>query len=251
MSKIVNRTLDVFELFAAEKRPLSLSELMKLLEIPVSSCFDVVRALERRGFLYELRPRGGYYPTRRLHALGRVLLDNDPFLARAQPELERLRDATGETVLLAKAQGAELTYIAAAESNQAIRFNGTVGARVRSLTATSAGKAWLGSLSETERKRMIARQPLKALTARTILSKERLLEDVRAGERRGWFLNREESIPDCITISARVAWNGALYFVTVAGVKSRMEKRLEACVRHLLAARRAIEAIAGASNGAT
>lgn len=251
MSKIVNRTLDFFELFAAEKRPLSLSELMKLLEIPVSSCFDVVRALERRGFLYELRPRGGYYPTRRLHELGRVLLENDPFLQRAHPELERLRDASGETVLLAKSSGEDLTYIDAVESTQVIRFIGTVGAKVRSLYATSAGKAYLGSLPEAERKKRVARLALKPFTAKTIVSKERLLEDIRACERRGWFLNREESIADCITVSARVSWNGALYFVTVAAVKSRMEKQLDACVKHLLAACRAIQQIPGPSKEAT
>ena len=46
MSKIVKRTLDFFELFAEHKRPLSLSEISKLLGIPVSSCHDVLRALE-------------------------------------------------------------------------------------------------------------------------------------------------------------------------------------------------------------
>lgn len=250
MSKIVGRTLDFFELFASEKRPLALSELVKLLGIPVSSCFDVVRALERRGFLYELQPRGGYYPTRRLHDLGRVLVEHDPFLARAKPALERLRDATRETVLLAKAAGPEMTYVEAVESREAIRFTGTVGAKVRSLYATSAGKAYLGSLPEEERRRLLARQPLRPLTPKTITSKERLLDDVRAGARRGWYLNREESLPDCITISAPVAWNGALYVVTVAGVKRRMEANLEACVKHLLAARGAIEAIPGGSRGA-
>ena len=247
MSKIVNRTLDFFELFASEKRPLSLSELMKLLKIPVSSCFDVVRALEQRGFLYELRPRGGYYPTRRLHELGRVLVEHDPFLQRARPELERLRDATGETVLLVRASGADLTYIDALDSTQPIRFIGTVGAKVRSLYATSAGKAYLGRLSLPARKKLLARVSLKPLTPKTITSKERLLDDIAAGELRGWFLNREESIAECITISARVSWNGALYFVTVAAVKSRIEKRLDACVKSLLAACDVIGRIPGES----
>ena len=69
MSKIVYRTLDVFEVFAQQKRPLSLTELVRQLDIPVSSCHDVVRALEERGYLYEVRPRGGYYPTSRLFEL--------------------------------------------------------------------------------------------------------------------------------------------------------------------------------------
>ena len=42
MSKIVDRTLDLLELFAKEKRPLSLSDIARLLRIPVSSCHDVI-----------------------------------------------------------------------------------------------------------------------------------------------------------------------------------------------------------------
>ena len=46
MSKIVDRTLDFLELFAKEKRPLSLSDISRLLSIPVSSCHDVLQALQ-------------------------------------------------------------------------------------------------------------------------------------------------------------------------------------------------------------
>jgi len=48
MSKIVERTLDVFEMFAAEKRPLSLTDMARLLDIPISSCHDVLQALLSR-----------------------------------------------------------------------------------------------------------------------------------------------------------------------------------------------------------
>ena len=60
MSKIVDRTLDFLEIFADQKRPLSLSEISRLLHIPASSCHDVVQALQKRGYIYELGPRGGY-----------------------------------------------------------------------------------------------------------------------------------------------------------------------------------------------
>ncbi len=66
MSKIVDRTLDLLELFAEEKRPLSLSDIARLLKIPISSCHDVLQAMQARGYLYELAPRAGYYPTLRL-----------------------------------------------------------------------------------------------------------------------------------------------------------------------------------------
>ena len=78
MSKIVERTLDFFELFADQKRTLSLSDIARLLELPASSCHDVIQALQERGYIYELAPRAGYYPTRRLLDLAKMIVAHDP-----------------------------------------------------------------------------------------------------------------------------------------------------------------------------
>ena len=111
MSKIVERTLDCFELFADQQRPLSLSEISKLLGIPPSSCHDVLSALRQRGYLNELTPRGGYYPTLRLHDIAKTIAEHDPVLLRAEVILKSLRDALDESVLLAKANGLQATYL--------------------------------------------------------------------------------------------------------------------------------------------
>ena len=56
--KLVARTLDLFELFAAEQRPLPLTELARLLNVPVSSCLALARTLVSRGFK-RVRPLHG------------------------------------------------------------------------------------------------------------------------------------------------------------------------------------------------
>src|ERR1039458_7184961 len=111
MSKIVERTLDLLEVFAKVKRPLSLSEIARLLKIPVSSCYDVLRALQSRGYIYELAPRAGYYPTLRLQWLGKEIGDNDPVVTRAEQLLRSLRDTLDESVLLSKVSGLQATYL--------------------------------------------------------------------------------------------------------------------------------------------
>ena len=55
--KTAARTLDVFECFAEARRPLSLSELARAIEAPVSSCFALIRTLEDRGYLYAVGRR--------------------------------------------------------------------------------------------------------------------------------------------------------------------------------------------------
>lgn len=226
MSKIVNRTLDFFEAFAAQKRPMLLTDLMKVLDIPVSSCHDVLHALEERGYLYELRPRGGYYPTARLLDVAQAIVDHDPLLLRVQPVLELLRDELQEAVFLSKAKETVLTYVAVCHADLPLRLSLTVGDTVRNLYATSAGKALLGSLTPDALKSVLAHLALTPLAPNTITSKNALQKHLRESEALGWYLNREESIEDMWTASARFTWNGAIYVVTVAGSAKRMERKI-------------------------
>src|SRR5450830_1169353 len=123
MSKIVERTLAVFELFATEKKPLSLTDMTRLLEIPLSSCHDVLRALEARGYIYETAPRAGYYPTRRLLEVAQVISANDSLLQRTEFLLQSIRDELQETVTLAKASSNHVIYLQVLEPENPIRFS--------------------------------------------------------------------------------------------------------------------------------
>jgi DNA-binding IclR family transcriptional regulator len=64
--KTAIRTLEVFATFAHEGRPQSLSELGRLLAIPLSSCLALIKTYQMAGYLYEVPRRIGYYPTRRI-----------------------------------------------------------------------------------------------------------------------------------------------------------------------------------------
>jgi DNA-binding IclR family transcriptional regulator len=230
MSKIVERTLDLLELFAEEKRPLSLSEIARLLKIPISSCHDVLQAMQSRGYLYELAPRAGYYPTLRLQRLGKEIGDNDPVAMRADPLLRSLRDALDESVLMAKVSGLQGNYLIVFEAAHPLRFRAMVGDRVRSLYATSGGKALLQSLSDRELDSYLKSASLKPLTKRTITSKAALRGDIQIGRERGWFLNQGESLEGVTTISAPFQWNNAIYIITIAGPSARMDQKLEQSV---------------------
>lgn len=233
MSKIVFRTLDVFEAFARARKPLSLTELARQLDIPASSCHDVVSALESRGYLYELRPRAGYYPTARLFEIARGIHENDPVTERAEPLLQQLSQDLNASVSLSKAKGLQLTYLVVCNPPGPLRYSVQVGATARNLYATSAGKALLGSLPPQEQEAYLQTIELKPMTPHTHTSRERLLEDVRESEARGWYISREESVEDALTLSARFEWGGVTYCVTAAGVRNQMERRLEQAVQSI------------------
>jgi len=226
MSKIVERTLDFLELFVDEKRPLSLSDISRILKLPVSSCHDVLQALEQRGFIYEVSPRGGYYPTLRMYEAGKVIAENDPVVMRAEILLRELRDRLDESVLLAKISGLGGTYLLSLETSQPLRFQQKVGNSITNLHATSAGKAILGTLDDAELLEALETIDFKRLTAQTLTSKAALRKQIKAGIAAGYFVNANESIEGLTTISAAFKWQQSLYVVTVAAPGNRMEGRL-------------------------
>jgi DNA-binding IclR family transcriptional regulator len=233
MSKIVERTLDLLELFAKEKRPLTLSDIAHLLKIPLSSCHDVVQAMQARGYIYELAPRAGYYPTSRLHALGKEIGNSDPVLMRAELLLRSLRDTLDESVLLSKVSGLNATYLLAFEPTHPLRMLVKIGDTVRSLHGTSAGKALLSSLDDRALTAFLKSAKLGPLTKQTITSKTSLRKDIELGKKRRWFLNRGESLNGVTTVSALFRWNSSIYIVTIAGPSSRLDQKLENVVNFL------------------
>jgi DNA-binding IclR family transcriptional regulator len=245
MSKIVGRTLDFLELFAEQRRPLSLSEIARLLGIPPSSCHDVLHALEQRGYVYELGPRGGFYPTQRLFDMAKTISDYDPIVLRADLLMRELRDALGESVLLAKANGLQATYLLAFEPSNPLRFLVRVGDNVRSLHATSAGKALLASLPPAELDAFFKSTKLVAMTARTLTSEAALRQAIAEGNARGWFVNHEESQEGVTTVSARFHWSGSVYIVSIAGPTSRVAPKLDAATGLLTTLCRRLEAAPG------
>jgi DNA-binding IclR family transcriptional regulator len=233
MSKIVARTLDFLELFAEKKRPLSLSEIARLLELPISSCHDVLQELENRGYVYEIAPRAGYYPTLQLLDIATAIANNDPVVLRADHALRELRDKVDESVLLCKASGRVATYLLSFEPAHPLRFTVKVGGHVRSLYATSAGKAQLASWKPAEFEAWLATAELAPLTARTITHRDALRAEIATGRARGWFANIGESIGGVITLSAPFAWGDATYIVTIAGPAPRLEARLDWAAQQL------------------
>ncbi len=230
MNRMVERTLSFLELFAAQKRPLSSGEIARMLDIPASSCHDVVQVLETRGYLYKSAQRARWYPTARLIEVAAAIAAHDPVTTHMRASLLQLRDVIDESVLLSKVDGLEAMYLLALEPSHPLRYLATVGERVRSLHAASAGKALLGSLCDAALNEFLQSAELIRFTPKTIVSAAALRKDIATGNERGWFLNAEESEPGLTTLSCRFDLGAATYIVTVAGPTLRLQPKLsKAC----------------------
>ncbi len=238
--KTAGRTLDLFEAFAREGKPLSLSQLARAIDAPVSSCFGIVRTLEARGYLYEVKARGGFYPTRLLFEQARIIASHDPLAERFVPLLEKLRDQTGETVLLSKRLDRQAVYLVVLDSLHSIRYSPKVG-EFRPLHASASGKALLGSLTPVLRNEMLSGMKLPRVTSRTITSRAALEADLEQGRARGWYVTHGETVADLMAVAVAVTLSGETYSVALAGPMHRMDSALKRYAKLLVDLRAALE----------
>lgn len=223
--KTADRTLDIFEAFAEAKKPLSLSEIARMIDSPISSCHGLLRTLQKSGYMYALGVRRSYYPTRRLFEVGSAIARHDPIVERLASVLEKLREETGETVLLGQRQHNQIIYLQVLESPQMIRYAAAVGA-IKPLPSTAIGKAFLGEMTDEELARFLPELDHPQVTDSTITNPEHLLADIQRSRKRGYFVTRGENIPDVMAIARTCLMDGELLAIAVAGPMHRLEPKV-------------------------
>lgn len=230
----IERMIDIFEAFQASQRPLSLTDLSEVVGIPKSTCHAIVSTLMARGYLYTLsRPRA-LYPTKRMYDVMRDVFAKDPFIEHVTPVLERLRDATRETVILGKRQGDSVIYLQVIDGLHAIRYSAKPG-EFKPLHSSSIGKALLGSLKEPELRAWLEGRQLAPITPATKTGHEALIQDVLESRKIGYFVTRGENVSDVWAVAAFLTLNNETLAVAVAGPRHRIEGNVVECANLLVA----------------
>lgn len=220
------RTLDIIEIFARERRPMSVSVLAKATGMPLSSCHGLVKTLEARGYLMESKTQGGYYMTRLLGHLASAIEEFDPLPDWVVPQLAEMRDKCEETVVLAKLTGDHATYVEVLESEQSIRFIVRVGDS-RPLYASAVGKALLGTMTPEEREALLAGVKFVKRGKKSITTRAGLLKDLEDSQSRGWYMSQGEYFDDVSAVADAMRVGKEYYAVAIAGPSSRIEPVLD------------------------
>lgn len=236
--KSAGRTVELFEAFAKVQTPLSLSEIARALGAPASSCFNLIRALEARGYLYLVEPKR-LYPTHRLFEVARSIAAREPWMDVLEPVLTNLRDETRETVILGKRHGNRVIYLEVFEGPQTIRYSARAG-DLKPLHSSSIGKALLGMLERADLTELLKHLQLRQVTRATIVNGQQLIADLERSRRRGFFMTAGENVPDVLALSVGLRLNPDVYGIAIAGPMSRMREKLSGHVSALKTASAAI-----------
>jgi len=216
IARTADRTLQIFETFAERREPMTLSELARLLDMPVSTCSNLLKTMQARGYLYESGRRKAWYPTPRWLEKATAITSADPVIEHMRPLLKGLRDAVDETVLFGKRIGDQIVYLALIESTQSIRFSGAIG-DLRTMYSTASGKALMSLMPLSERLELVGRLRFAHGARGTALERRQLLADVEAGQPRGWWTTDPDNADGVMAIAAPTRLAGDPYTVVIAG----------------------------------
>ncbi|HEY6023741.1 MAG TPA: IclR family transcriptional regulator [Pseudolabrys sp.] len=198
----VDRALFLLETIAEAGGETTLTELANRTSLNISTCHHLLATLIQRGFAAKVPGRRLYALGPRIIYLGHACLQVD-LPRRAQPYLEAVNRATGETVHLAALQGDNVVTLAVREARHAVRVDtGRIG-KVEAPHATSVGKAILAWLPEDEIRRIVA-GGMKRYTEKTVTEFPALLESLRIVRRSGYAIDREEFLPGVICVGAAI-----------------------------------------------
>lgn len=200
----VERAISLLELLAQSGGGTSLTDLSSRAGLNISTCHHLLATLVKAGYVAQVPGRRTYALGARVLHLGQAFMRQVDLPRRAQPVLDRLNAATGESVHLAVLQGDQVVTVAKSEARQAVRVDAGVIGSAEAPHATATGKAMLAWLPEDQVRRILAANGLTRFTPATITDQAALIEDMRHIRRNGFSIDREEFQPGVVCVGAAV-----------------------------------------------
>jgi IclR family acetate operon transcriptional repressor len=187
--------MTVLQAVADAPHPPTAATLARTCGYPRPTVYRIIAALTEQGMVGET---GGVYRLgTRLMSLASRAWSQFDLRAALAPELQALRDATGETVHLAVPAGHEMIYIDKLESPGPVRMVSRVGSSV-ALHSSAVGKAYLAALDEAARERLLRDLPLAARMPSTVTSLPALRAALGEAAARGYAMDNEENEPGIV-----------------------------------------------------
>lgn len=218
--------LDLLEFFAEAQHPATLSEIADHFGWPRSSTFNLLTTLANRGYLYEPKPRAGFYPTPRWLVQSQIVADAEPLPPWTKLILAELAADTGETVAIGGAAGTMAVFLDVVESQASVRYFGKVGHRIP-IHASSTGRALLMQYSQEERMSLYRKIEFRQFGPHTPISIDMVEAELRRSIDRGYCVSHADFSADLAGVGMPLSHPERRLAVVVAGPMFRMEGRIE------------------------
>ena len=232
--KSVKRALDLLELLAEHRRPLSFLELMKSLGIPRSSLFHLMGQLIARGYVEEVASGNRYRLGHMPGVIAGQAARRTWLTEIVAPVIRALSDQTNEFSAFYIAEGDMVRGVAVAEGTHALSYRIALDHLVP-LHAFSAGKVALADRTDAAVEAYIANVERPRFTANTVIDGDQLRAVVAQVRETGVGRSRSEYALGVVGIAMAVRPAGELVgIVNVSVPEPRCSRIREAEVTQAL-----------------
>lgn len=226
------RTMLLLEVFARERRELSNSDLARLMDLPESSCSDLLYTLHDMGYLLRTARSKRFYPTARLLDIAKEISASDPLFAVATEACELLRDKTGETGMCGHVVHGVVHVLAFAEGTHPLRYVSNVGNKI-ALHVSALGKAELALGTPEEAARQLRLKTLKQIAPGSITDLAVLEKQVAQAREQGWSWVENEGFDGLAAMAVAGYVGDQPLAISVAGPTQRLLANKDACLQAL------------------
>jgi IclR family transcriptional regulator, acetate operon repressor len=210
-AQTINRAAQLLTLVLDAERPRGLTELADDAALPKSTASRLLGALEREGLIQQRGRRGSFEPgpvVRRFAHRGQLV-------ELAQPRMEVLAAASGETINLAVPGPFGVEHLAQIESRHFLGTGQWVGRRVP-YYCTAVGKVLIAFGGVP-----IPPAPLEPLTPATIVDPDELAAEIARVRRNGYATAVDELETGLSGLAAPVA--GGMAALSISGPTLRLD----------------------------
>lgn len=233
----IKRAFQVIDLLAKTDGGLTISDIHRMLKLPLSSAATILYTLEALGYVERDEASAKYALGVRMLSFSRKVEGQLYLVGRCQPLLEQLVRESSLTGHLAVRRDGESMYVARVAGPGLLQISSYVGMRWP-VHSSAVGKALLAFLPDEEREQVLAGVELRPVTPHTITSVRKLESQFRAFRRTGfcWEVNEGEVGVACIAAPVFGPEREVIAAISLAGSTQQITKanlrKLGSMVRH-------------------
>ena len=211
----IERVLDILDTVAASPKPLSATDINKVLGLPKATAHRLCSELEAHGYLLKRINGKSYQPGNRLFDVAVGVLANARFSATRHAILTALSEKVGETCNIAYPDGLSMAYSDRVETKAPLRLQFSIGMRVP-LYCTASGKLYLSTLPKSRRKLVISKLKLEHRAKNTIIDPDVLLAEIDMIEKRQVSIDNQELYDDVVAIAVPIKDKHGRFYSSLA-----------------------------------
>lgn len=188
----VERTLKILELLSDYNEGLRVADISEETGLNKSTVHRMLSTLSICNYVFQDPETRRYRLTFKLFELGNKKLKDVNLVTVSKQYTKSLMEITNEVVHLTIRDGNEVVYIDKVEASNTIRMASSIGKRGQ-MYCTSVGKCILAHLPENEIKMIWDSSPIEELTKNTVISYEKLENELKKIRVQGYSIDNEEN----------------------------------------------------------